>query len=109
MRWTRLSKSREPARLATEKSLSRMYERPSASAPRRRANRRFDLRSANKRLRGPLVWASISPVRRTGVSTKHWLYDLSGAGLAIALGLGALALRPLGLRIEEWSYDLPYA
>jgi CHASE2 domain-containing sensor protein len=48
-------------------------------------------------------------VQRTGGWTKHWVYDLIGAGLAIAVGLGALAVRPLGLWLEEWSYDLPYA
>src|SRR5258705_1493522 len=39
---------------------------------------------------------------------KHWMQDLIGAGLAIAVGLGALAARPIGLWLEEWSYDLPY-
>jgi CHASE2 domain-containing sensor protein len=36
------------------------------------------------------------------------MQDLIGAGLAITVGLGALAARPFGLWFEEWSYDLPY-
>jgi len=36
------------------------------------------------------------------------MQDLIGAGLAITFGLGALAVRPVGLWFEEWSYDLPY-
>jgi CHASE2 domain-containing sensor protein len=47
-------------------------------------------------------------VQRTGGWIKHWMQDLIGAGLAIAVGLGALAARPIGLWLEEWSYDLPY-
>src|SRR6185295_1725994 len=36
------------------------------------------------------------------------MQDLIGAGLAITVGLGALAARPFGLWFEERSYDLPY-
>lgn len=48
-------------------------------------------------------------MQRTRGWAKHWIYDLIGAGLAIAVGLGAFAVRPLGLWLEEWSYDLPHA
>jgi CHASE2 domain-containing sensor protein len=47
-------------------------------------------------------------VPRTGGWIKHWIQDVIGAGLAITVGLGALAARPFGLWFEEWSYDLPY-
>jgi CHASE2 domain-containing sensor protein len=46
-------------------------------------------------------------VQRTGGWIKHWMQDLIGAGLAITVGLGALA-GPFGLWFEGWSYDLPY-
>ncbi len=36
------------------------------------------------------------------------MQDLIGAGLAIAVGLGALTSLPLSLWFENWSYDLPY-
>jgi CHASE2 domain-containing sensor protein len=36
------------------------------------------------------------------------MQDLIGAGLAITVGLGAMAARPFGPRFEQWSYDLPY-
>lgn len=47
-------------------------------------------------------------MQRTGGWIKHWLQDLIGAGLAIAVGLIALAAHPVSLRIEEWSYDFSY-
>lgn len=47
-------------------------------------------------------------MHRTGGWIKRWLQDLIGAGLAVAVGLGALTLRPVGDWIEAWSYDLPY-
>ena len=56
----------------------------------------------------PGVSASIGRVQRAGGWIKHWMQDLIGAGLAIAVGLGALAARPSGLWFEAWSYDLPY-
>jgi len=37
------------------------------------------------------------------------MQDLIGAGLAITVGLGALAARPFGAWFEQWSYDLPFS
>ena len=48
-------------------------------------------------------------VRHTGSWGKHWIYDLIGAGLAMAVGLAALRIPPVALWLEQWSYDLPYA
>lgn len=49
-----------------------------------------------------------APVQRTGGWIKRWLQDLIGAGLAVAVGLGALTVRPFSDWVESWSYDLPY-
>jgi len=37
------------------------------------------------------------------------MQDLIGAGLAITVGLGALAVRPFEGWFERWSYDFPYS
>ncbi len=39
---------------------------------------------------------------------KHWIQDLTGAGLAIAIGLGVLSVPLLSSWFERWSYDLSY-
>lgn len=39
---------------------------------------------------------------------KHWIQDLAGAGLAVAIGIGILSSPLLSRRFERWSYDLGF-
>jgi CHASE2 domain-containing sensor protein len=47
-------------------------------------------------------------VLSAGGWNKHWIQDLAGAGLAIAVGIGVLSSPLLSSWFERWSYDLAY-